>query len=66
MPKIINDIMVEVKEEDRKLIRSLGYEDAARVVGKTASYMRCLASVGPKPRMIRQSDLVLLQKFAGR
>lgn len=58
MPKIVNDEMVELPEDIKKVIKRIGYNDCARLLGKTPSYMRCLAAKGDK--LIRRSDLDIL------
>lgn len=58
MPKVVNDDMVSISEDMKVIIRRIGYQECARLTGKSASYMRCLSSRGPK--RIRRSDLRII------
>jgi hypothetical protein len=51
--------MVEVPEDMKKIIRRIGYAECARLIAKTPSYLRCLASKGEK--RIRRTDLDILE-----
>ena len=63
MPKVTDDIMLEMSNDDKILIKKIGYYKAARATGKSESYMRYMASKGTK--LIRQMDLEKL-KIVGR
>ena len=65
MPRVINDQMVDLAEEDKDLIRDVGYKECAIITRKTESYMRSLASKGENgPTRIRYSDITLIQRLA--
>jgi hypothetical protein len=59
MPKVVNDDMILLPEHMKIIIRRLGYRECARLLGKSDSYMRSLASKGDK--RIRSSDLKVLE-----
>lgn len=60
MPKVIDDEMVRIMPEDKIMIRGIGYAKAARLTGKTDSYMRYMTSRGAK--RIRSKDLDRLKE----
>ena len=59
MPKVVNDEMVVFPENMKAIVRRIGYEECARVIGKTSSFVRSLASKGTK--RIRKQDLIALE-----
>jgi DNA-directed RNA polymerase specialized sigma24 family protein len=54
MPRIINDEMIVVSNDLKKMIRNAGYAEVASLLNKTESYIRSMASKGK--RKIRKSD----------
>ena len=60
MPRIYNDVMVELTPEDKSLIKKIGYDKCASILGKSEDYIRGLASKGK--RKMRQTDLEKLDR----
>lgn len=58
MPRVVNDDMVEVPEDIKRIIRRMGYSNCARLICKSESYLRSLSSKGLKK--IRRSDLKII------
>lgn len=55
-----SDVMVELEEDDKKLIRKIGYERCAELLDKSEHYLRGLASRGK--RKMRLTDIEKLRK----
>ena len=64
MPKVINDEMIEIPEEMKKVMRRIGYDECSRLLAKTESYVRSLCSKGYK--RIRRSDLDIIEHARNR
>jgi len=65
MPKIIGDQMVELTQEDKTLIREIGYQEVADMLGLTAPYIRSLCSSSKDPqvkRKMRESHINLIRQ----
>lgn len=55
MPRIVNDVMVELSSTDKKIIRRIGYKECGKILKKSEHYLRGLASKGE--RYMRKKDL---------
>lgn len=61
MPVLVNDEMVPLEDEDKQLIREIGYKECADLLGKTRDYLRGLCSKGD--RTIRRTDLEKIRRY---
>ena len=59
MPVVVDDVMVVLTTEDQLLIKELGYRLCCDATGLSRSYVRSLASNGPKakPKKLRYGVL---------
>ena len=61
MPRLANDRMVPLDDEDKDFIREIGYKEIAEYLGKTDTYIRGLCSKGD--RLIRETDLIKVRRL---
>jgi len=60
MPKVINDTMVNLNNNDKLMIRRIGYRECADLLCKSEGYIRYLTSKGEK--RMRESELEMLRR----
>lgn len=58
MPKVVNDDMIVVPEDMKRIIRRMGYRNVARLICKSESFVRSIASKGEK--RIRRTELDII------
>jgi hypothetical protein len=58
LPKVVNDDMIEVPEDMKKIIRRIGYANCARLICKSESFVRSVASKGKK--RMRRTELEII------
>lgn len=65
MPRLPNDDMIELSQDDVALIKTLGYQRCADAVGLTRGYIRSLCSNGPKaqPKKLKYTDLQTIRNL---
>ncbi len=59
MPRVTDDIMVDVPEDLKEVIRRIGIPESARLIAKSESFIRSIISKGPK--RMKRSELLTLE-----
>ena len=62
MPQLSNDEMIELTDEDKQLIKAIGYKVCADFLGVTNNYLRGLCSKGV--RRIRRTHLQRIEQIS--